>query len=184
MSITGSGSTSGTGYNAPVAAYRYVVADVFTQTPLTGNQLAVFTDARGLDAGTMQALCLVNTTLGDDDHLGRGVVVCEKTLALYQLPDGRPFERHPDLAWLAPAERIGLAEDRRELFLLLAGARVRLAGGDRASLRGALALLDQAEALRGLDPSKALWLDRAEYRAKLGDEAEKGMQEALDGLDS
>ena len=41
-----------------MAAYRYVVADVFTQTPLTGNQLAVFTDARGLDAGTMQALAL------------------------------------------------------------------------------------------------------------------------------
>jgi trans-2,3-dihydro-3-hydroxyanthranilate isomerase len=41
-----------------VAAYRYVVADVFTETPLTGNQLAVFTDARGLDAETMQALAL------------------------------------------------------------------------------------------------------------------------------
>ena len=36
--------------------YRYVVADVFTDTPLTGNQLAVFTDARGLDDATMQAL--------------------------------------------------------------------------------------------------------------------------------
>jgi trans-2,3-dihydro-3-hydroxyanthranilate isomerase len=30
--------------------------DVFTDTPLTGNQLAVFTDARELDAATMQAL--------------------------------------------------------------------------------------------------------------------------------
>src|SRR5947207_829458 len=28
---------------------RYVVADVFTDTPLTGNQLAVFTDGRGAD---------------------------------------------------------------------------------------------------------------------------------------
>ena len=26
--------------------FRYVVCDVFTSTPLTGNQLAVFTDAR------------------------------------------------------------------------------------------------------------------------------------------
>jgi trans-2,3-dihydro-3-hydroxyanthranilate isomerase len=41
-----------------MAAHRYVVADVFTSTPLTGNQLAVFTDARGLDTGTMQALTL------------------------------------------------------------------------------------------------------------------------------
>ena len=35
---------------------RYVVADVFTDTPLEGNQLAVFTDARDLDDLTMQAL--------------------------------------------------------------------------------------------------------------------------------
>jgi trans-2,3-dihydro-3-hydroxyanthranilate isomerase len=39
-----------------MATYRYVHADVFTDTPLTGNQLAVFTDARGIDDATMQAL--------------------------------------------------------------------------------------------------------------------------------
>ena len=39
-----------------MGAFRYVVADVFTDTPLTGNQLAVFTDARDLDDETMQAL--------------------------------------------------------------------------------------------------------------------------------
>lgn len=37
---------------------RYVVADVFTDTPLTGNQLAVFTDARGIASDLMQALAL------------------------------------------------------------------------------------------------------------------------------
>ncbi len=36
--------------------FRYVVCDVFTDTPLAGNQLAVFTDARDLDPLTMQAL--------------------------------------------------------------------------------------------------------------------------------
>jgi trans-2,3-dihydro-3-hydroxyanthranilate isomerase len=41
-----------------VASYRYVVTDVFTDTPLQGNQLAVFTDARGLADETMQALAL------------------------------------------------------------------------------------------------------------------------------
>lgn len=39
-------------------AYRYVVADVFTDRPLTGNQLAVFTDARTLSDELMQALAL------------------------------------------------------------------------------------------------------------------------------
>jgi trans-2,3-dihydro-3-hydroxyanthranilate isomerase len=38
--------------------FRYVLADVFTDTPLAGNQLGVFTDARDLDAITMQALAL------------------------------------------------------------------------------------------------------------------------------
>jgi trans-2,3-dihydro-3-hydroxyanthranilate isomerase len=41
-----------------VRTLRYVVADVFTDRPLAGNQLAVFTDGRDLDAETMQALAL------------------------------------------------------------------------------------------------------------------------------
>jgi trans-2,3-dihydro-3-hydroxyanthranilate isomerase len=41
-----------------VPTLRYVLADVFTDRPLTGNQLAVFTDARELDPETMQALAL------------------------------------------------------------------------------------------------------------------------------
>ena len=36
--------------------FRYVVVDVFTDRPLEGNQLAVFTDARELDGETMQRL--------------------------------------------------------------------------------------------------------------------------------
>jgi trans-2,3-dihydro-3-hydroxyanthranilate isomerase len=39
-------------------SFRYVLADVFTDRPLAGNQLAVFTDARDLDDVTMQALAL------------------------------------------------------------------------------------------------------------------------------
>lgn len=35
---------------------RYVVVDVFTNVPLAGNQLAVFTDGRGVDDGTMKKL--------------------------------------------------------------------------------------------------------------------------------
>src|SRR6266851_5261803 len=35
---------------------RYVVADVFTDKPLEGNQLGVFLDARSLSSGQMQRL--------------------------------------------------------------------------------------------------------------------------------
>ena len=36
--------------------YRFITADVFTDRMFGGNQLAVFTDGRGLDAATMQAI--------------------------------------------------------------------------------------------------------------------------------
>jgi trans-2,3-dihydro-3-hydroxyanthranilate isomerase len=39
-----------------VAGYRYVVADVFTDTPLAGNQVAVFTDAREIPERQLQPL--------------------------------------------------------------------------------------------------------------------------------
>jgi trans-2,3-dihydro-3-hydroxyanthranilate isomerase len=39
-----------------MSRYRYVIADVFTDTPLTGNQLAVFTDGRDFDDVTMQSI--------------------------------------------------------------------------------------------------------------------------------
>ena len=39
-----------------MATYRYVIADVFTDTPLQGNQLAVFTDAREIPEETLQPL--------------------------------------------------------------------------------------------------------------------------------
>jgi trans-2,3-dihydro-3-hydroxyanthranilate isomerase len=36
--------------------FRYVVADVFTDVPLAGNQLAVFTDAREIPEEQLQPL--------------------------------------------------------------------------------------------------------------------------------
>jgi trans-2,3-dihydro-3-hydroxyanthranilate isomerase len=44
------------GENNGVATYRYVVCDVFTDRPLEGNQLAVFTDARELSEELYQPL--------------------------------------------------------------------------------------------------------------------------------
>ena len=39
-----------------MAKFRYVVADVFTDKPLEGNQLAVFTDAREIPEDMLQPL--------------------------------------------------------------------------------------------------------------------------------
>src|SRR5262249_28758079 len=38
--------------------YRYIHLDVFTNRPFTGNQLAVFLDAEGLDTYLMQCIAL------------------------------------------------------------------------------------------------------------------------------
>jgi trans-2,3-dihydro-3-hydroxyanthranilate isomerase len=40
----------------PSRTYEFVQVDVFTQKPLAGNPLAIFTDGRGLNDGEMQAL--------------------------------------------------------------------------------------------------------------------------------
>jgi len=39
-----------------MATFRYAIVDVFTDTPLEGNQLAVFTDARRIPEDMLQAL--------------------------------------------------------------------------------------------------------------------------------
>lgn len=39
-----------------MARFRYVIVDVFTDTPLQGNQLAVFTDARGIPEDMLQKI--------------------------------------------------------------------------------------------------------------------------------
>src|SRR5919204_172703 len=39
-----------------MSSFRYVVVDVFTDTPLQGNQLAVFTDARDIPEEQLQPL--------------------------------------------------------------------------------------------------------------------------------
>jgi trans-2,3-dihydro-3-hydroxyanthranilate isomerase len=41
---------------ARMARFRYVVVDVFSDEPLQGNQLAVFTDAREIPEAQLQRL--------------------------------------------------------------------------------------------------------------------------------
>ncbi len=146
--------------------------------------------AKEYEAGTERALCLVNTRTdqGDlqsqltgnvDDHLRQGLKVCERTLALYDVLERDDWQSHPLWRRLNHEERLQLAEDTRELLLLLASARVRTSPGDRNVLRQSLALLDRAEGIQELQPSRALSLERASYLHDLDDAAgEKAALEA------
>ncbi len=132
------------------------------------------------DAGMRRSRCLINTVIGLADNLSQGIDECEKTLALYEVP-GKPGAEHPDLAYLSIQERRQLAEDRRELLLLLVGARVRRAHGDRDVVRRSLALVERANAISDLPPSRALCEERAYFLGLLGEheKAEAAHRHAL-----
>lgn len=115
--------------------------------------------------------CLVNTTADREDHLQEGLELCERTLGLYGVLDRADWQEQPDWQRLDDDARHQLAEETRELLLLLAGGRVRRAKGDQAVVRDALALLDRADAIQGLSVSPALLHDRARYLELLGDTA-------------
>src|SRR6266581_1736766 len=84
----------------PAHIYEFIQLDVFTQTALAGNPLAIFPDARGLNDGEMQALAremnLSETTfvLPRDD----GTEACEgKKVRIFTVEAELPFAGHPTL---------------------------------------------------------------------------------------
>jgi serine/threonine protein kinase/Flp pilus assembly protein TadD len=124
---------------------------------------------RAFAAGTVRALCLVNTTTDLHDHYRQGQSVCEEVLGLYAVLDRDDWQQTAAWRQVAPDERRLLAEDVRELLLLLAWAQVHTTSGDASTLQEALVLLERAEQIEDLGPSRALWEDRAFYLALLGD---------------
>src|SRR4029077_20963189 len=80
--------------------YEFVQLEVFTQTPLAGNPLAVFTDARGLTNKQMQALAremnLSETTfiLPREPELE---ATCGKRVRIFTTREELPFAGHPTL---------------------------------------------------------------------------------------
>jgi trans-2,3-dihydro-3-hydroxyanthranilate isomerase len=84
----------------PNRAYEFVQLDVFTQTPLTGNPLAIFTDARGVDDDGMQALAremnLSETTFILPRDAGTEAQEGKK-VRIFTVAEELPFAGHPTL---------------------------------------------------------------------------------------
>jgi serine/threonine protein kinase/lipoprotein NlpI len=91
---------------------------------------------RKFSDGVVRALCLVNTAPDLHEHVAQGLEVCEHTLALYDILDRNDWQAHPDWRRLPKADRTHLAEDVRELLLLLARARVQTLSATASQLRG------------------------------------------------
>jgi trans-2,3-dihydro-3-hydroxyanthranilate isomerase len=82
------------------ASYDFVQFDVFTQTPLAGNPLAIFTDARGLTDKQMQALAREMNLSETTFILPRepSVEAREgKRVRIFTVEEELPFAGHPTL---------------------------------------------------------------------------------------
>src|SRR5213080_4967884 len=84
----------------PSRTYDFVQVDVFTQTALTGNPLAIFTDARGLSDGEMQALARQMNLSETTFILPRERVTearAGKQVRIFTVAEELPFAGHPTL---------------------------------------------------------------------------------------
>src|SRR6266576_5973192 len=97
--------------------YEFVQLDVFTRTPLTGNPLAIFTDARGLTEQQMQALAremnLSETTFilprEPEVEARKG-----KRVRIFTVEEELPFAGHPTLGTALHLYAPGSATNSRE----------------------------------------------------------------------
>jgi trans-2,3-dihydro-3-hydroxyanthranilate isomerase len=78
----------------------FIQMDVFTAVPLEGNQLAVFTDARGLTDGEMQAIAR-ETNLSETTFILPGDAATERErgvrVRIFTTTEEMPFAGHPTL---------------------------------------------------------------------------------------
>ena len=81
-------------------SYEFVQVDVFTQTPLGGNPLAVFTDAQGLNDQEMQALAR-EMNLSETTFILRRDDATEaregQKVRIFTVEEELPFAGHPTL---------------------------------------------------------------------------------------
>jgi trans-2,3-dihydro-3-hydroxyanthranilate isomerase len=117
-----------------MARYRYRVVDVFTETALEGNPLAVFPDASGIDDGTMQKIArelnlsetvfVVPVTRGD----------CAARIRIFTSTMEMLFAGHPTVGASFVLLEEGLVPKESGHFLLeekVGPVAVRVERGDR-----------------------------------------------------
>jgi serine/threonine protein kinase/Tfp pilus assembly protein PilF len=106
--------------------------------------------------------------------------VIRAALDVYGAAERDDWQDQPAWRRLDPLSQRRVAEDVRELLMLLAWARTLQEKSSPDSLNEALKWLDRAAAVRDLSPTPALLIDRAGYLEALGraDEAKNARDEA------
>ena len=90
--------------------HKYILVDVFTVRPLSGNPLAVFPDARGLSDRAMQALAreinLAETTFVLPARLDGAL----RRVRIFTPRSELPFAGHPTIGTAAALAHLGILE--------------------------------------------------------------------------
>jgi trans-2,3-dihydro-3-hydroxyanthranilate isomerase len=141
-----------------VSAYAFRLVNVFAESPLAGNPLCVFEDARGLDDATMQALAL-------QFNLSETTFVLPSTQAtahvrIFTPTFEMPFAGHPTLGTAHVVRDLAEAGDRVTLEMK-AGIIPVAAAGDVWTL-SANAPKHRAPAARPVDLAAMLGLAAAD----------------------
>jgi trans-2,3-dihydro-3-hydroxyanthranilate isomerase len=109
--------------------YEFVQLDVFTKTPLTGNPLAIFTDARGLSDQQMQALAREMNLSETTFILPRDPAIEAregKKVRIFTVAEELPFAGHPTLgtALHLYARAVPVSEKSTEITLDLKAGKI------------------------------------------------------------
>src|SRR5213592_5234030 len=101
----------------PPHTYEFVQVDVFTQTPLSGNPLAIFPDARGLNNGEMQALAREMNLSETTFVLPRDPATEAregKKVRIFTVEEELPFAGHPTLGTALYLHALELTSDSKK----------------------------------------------------------------------
>ena len=166
-----------------MAAFRYVVADVFTDTPLAGNALAVFTDAREIPADRLQALAR-ETNLSETVFVFPPEGEGHARIRIFTPASELPFAGHPILGTaFVLAAPLQLQEIRLETLSGVVPVRLEREG-PRISFGWMSQPLPSVEAFEDApDVLAALGVERSELPVELYDNGLRFVYVALPSED-
>lgn len=95
---------------------EYYLLDVFTDTPFSGNQLAVFTDSKTLDTSTMQAIAN-ELNLAETVFLGAEKAPHHYPMRIFTPTQELPFAGHPTVGTAQLLAELGLVDRQQTLVL-------------------------------------------------------------------
>jgi len=150
-----------------MARYAFRIVNVFAETPLAGNPLAVFEDARGLDDATMQALAL-QFNLSETTFVFPSSAATAR-VRIFTPTFEMPFAGHPTLGTAHVVRALGHAGDAITLEMRAGVIPVRASGdvwtltANAPRTRAVAASRAELAAMLGLEPADlgadALWVD-------------------------